>query len=59
LAASQNVAIGDFLESAGDGTLRKYSGASAGVAEWPANVVGVALEASNVAQIVRLKVKVI
>lgn len=59
LKASQNVSIGDFLESAGDGTLQKYSAASAGVAEWASNIVGVALVASNVGSVARIKVKVI
>lgn len=45
LADGQNVAIGDFLESAGDGTLRKHSASSASVVEYPEAVVAMALEA--------------
>lgn len=40
------IAIGDFLESAGDGRLRKITtNTSAGDEEFPASIVGVALEA--------------
>lgn len=44
---SEIVAIGDFLESAGNGKLRKLSPvqSSAGVSEYANNVVAVALEA--------------
>jgi hypothetical protein len=40
------IAIGDFLESAGDGSLRVLNPASAGVTEFPNSLVGVALEAA-------------
>ncbi len=41
-----SLAIGDKLESAGDGTVRKYTGqASGGVAEATGAIVGTALEA--------------
>ena len=40
------IAIGDYLESAGDGRLRKATNlTSAGTKEFPGNIVGVALEA--------------
>lgn len=45
LADGENVAIGDMLISHGDGTLEKYDGGSAGTAEWPNCIVGVAIEA--------------
>lgn len=43
------IAIGDFVESAGDGRLRELSPvqSSAGVSEFAQNVVGVALEAAS------------
>ena len=44
LADGQNIAIGDFLESAGDGTLQKYVADSTGV-YYPAQIVGQAIEA--------------
>ena len=39
--------IGDFLESAGDGSLRVQAPASDGVDEFPSSIVGVALEAAS------------
>jgi len=42
-----SIAIGDFLESAGDGSLRKLAPSSAGVTEFPNSIVGVALEAAG------------
>ena len=47
LEDGENVAIGDFLESAGDGYLKKHTADSAGVVEYPAAIVAVALEALN------------
>lgn len=44
LATSQTIVKGDFLESAGNGNLRKYAADSAGVVEYPLSVVAVALE---------------
>lgn len=44
LADGQNVAIGDFLESAGDGTLQKHVADSSGAISTN-QIVGVALEA--------------
>jgi len=49
LADSQTIAIGDFLESAGDGTLRKHEADSAGVVEAAEPIVAVALEAVDTA----------
>lgn len=48
LADGENVSVGDFLESAGDGTLRKHEADSAGVVEFPEAVVAVALEALDI-----------
>jgi len=49
LANGQNIAVGDFLESAGDGTLQKYvadTWASAGAGTiYPRAIVALALEA--------------
>ena len=45
LKNGQSVAIGDYLQSGGDGTLTKLAPASAAIVEFPGIVVGVALEA--------------
>ena len=45
LANGESVAIGDFLESNGDGTLKAHAAGSAGVVEYPLAIVAVALEA--------------
>ena len=45
LADGEDVAIGDLLVSAGDGTVAKLVAASAAVAEFALNVVGMATEA--------------
>lgn len=47
LADKENVSRGDFLVSAGDGTLKKLTVNSAGAAEYPEAIVGQALEALN------------
>ena len=44
LADGENVADGDFLESDGNGNLQKHEADSAGAVEYPASIVGVALE---------------
>ena len=41
----ENIAIGDYLESAGNGKLRKHTADSAGAVEYPNAIIGVALEA--------------
>lgn len=41
----EDVSIADFLESAGNGKLRKHTASSAGAVEYPNSIVGVALEA--------------
>src|SRR3990167_1803540 len=46
LKASENVVVGDFLESAGDGTLQKHVVESSG-AIYVEQIVGMVLEASN------------
>ena len=45
IATSQTIVIGDKLESAGDGSLRKHTATSAGAVEYPEAIVGIALEA--------------
>jgi len=45
LTLSQTVAIGDPLESNGDGTLKKHAASSAGAVEYPEAIVGHATEA--------------
>lgn len=45
LKDGENVSIGDLLESAGDGTLKKHTADSAGVVEYPNAIVATALEA--------------
>ena len=64
LLDGENVAIGDFLDSSGAGTLKKAVNlTSAAVAEYPANLVGRALEAVNLNQSsdpsARIKVQII
>jgi hypothetical protein len=52
LADEQNVAIGDFLVSNGDGRLALASTvSSAGPTEYPSSIIGVALEALNLASL--------
>lgn len=41
----ENVSIGDFLESAGNGCLKKHTADSAGAVEYPEGIVGIAKEA--------------
>lgn len=43
--ASGAIAIGDFVESNGNGRLRKHSQANTGISEYPDAIVGVAREA--------------
>lgn len=45
VADGENIAIGDELESNGDGTLRKHDADSAGAVEYPMAVVGIARSA--------------
>lgn len=45
IANGQDIAVGDKLESAGTGALRKYAASSAGAVEYPLSIVGVALDA--------------
>lgn len=56
LKASENIAIGDYLESAGDGTLQKMVLSSADDPQFP---VAVALEASNVGTVARIAVEIV
>ena len=58
LAASQNVAYGDYLESNGDGTLKAIGISSAASAQ-NNRLVARALEASNVGTVARLIVEVL
>lgn len=60
LTTSQTIVIGDFLESAGNGTLRKHSTDSAGVVEYPEAIVGIALEAkTTTSAVARILVEII
>ena len=45
--SGESIAIGDKLQSAGDGTLSEFTASSAGVVEHPECIVGVALAAST------------
>lgn len=46
--AKDTIVIGDFVESGGDGTLRKYvSPASGGIVQESQTIIGVALEAAS------------
>ena len=42
-----NIAIGDLLESAGDGQLQEHTVGSTGSPEYPISIIGVALEAKD------------
>lgn len=57
IKASENIAVGDYLESAGDGTLQKVTADSADL--YNANVIGVALDATNTGSVVKLAVQII
>ena len=57
LKASENVAIGDYLESAGNGTLQVVTADSADL--YNQNVVAVAREASNVGTVARIAVQIV
>ena len=63
LKAGENVAIGDYLQSGGDGTLVKYEAGSAGVVEYPKSIVAQALAALDLsassATATRLKVVIV
>jgi hypothetical protein len=48
-ASGTTVAIGDFVESAGDGRVKKSTVSSAGVLENAASIIGVAVEAQTTA----------
>ena len=45
LADGEDIAIGDLLESAGDGTVQKHVASSAGAVEYPLAVIGQATHA--------------
>lgn len=57
LKASENVVIGDYLESAGDGTLQKVTADATNINNQ--DVIAIAKEASNVASVVRLAVQIV
>lgn len=44
LTTSQTINVGDWLESDGNGYLRKHASDSAGVVEYPEGLVGIAME---------------
>lgn len=43
LKEDEDIAIGDFVESAGDGTVQEHSASSAGAVEYPEAILGVAI----------------
>lgn len=55
IKASENIAIGDKLESAGDGTLQKMVLSSADDPQFP---VAIALAATNVGSVARIAVEI-
>jgi len=61
LKAGEEIVIGDWLVSAGDGTLEKYNAAfhSAGDDVHPLKIVGQALEASNEGTVQRIVVRIV
>lgn len=44
LKEDENISIGEFVESAGDGQVQAHAASSAGAVEYPEAIVGVALE---------------
>ncbi len=60
LATSQTIAIGDMLESAGDGTLRVHSADSAGAVEYPECIVVQAMEdGTTTSAVARIRVEIL
>lgn len=61
LKADENISIGDWLVSAGDGTLEKYNPAfhSAGDDVHPLKIVAQACDASNEATVQRIVVRIV
>lgn len=60
LATSQTIAVGDYLESAGDGTLREVAASAATSEAQRASTVGRAVEAvTTTTAILRLRVEVV
>lgn len=59
--AGNNIVIGDYMESAGNGKLRKVEASlsSAGNAELPGAIVGVALEAVAIGATARILVRIV
>lgn len=56
LATSQTIAVGDYLESAGNGNLRKASGEES---ELPSSMIGIALEAvTTTSSVARIKIAI-
>ena len=47
IADGEDIDIGDFLESAGDGTLQEWSEDSAGAVEYPSSIVAQAIESCD------------
>lgn len=59
IKASENIAIGDPLVSAGDGTLMKATTVAApSTIEYPESIIGFALEATNTSSVVRLAIEI-
>ena len=64
VADSEDVDIGDFLVSAGNGKVKVYDGTAASDVEWPHSIVGVAVEDldmtdSEEAEIGKVQVRII
>jgi len=58
IKASENIVIGDVLESAGDGTLQELTQTSTSDLEYPNSIVGYALEATNVSKVAKIAVEI-
>lgn len=57
IKASENISVGDFLESAGDGTLQEVTSDSADLNN--ANVIGLALDSTNTGSVVKIAVLIL
>lgn len=59
IKASENIAVGDLLESAGDGTLRERVSDTSAATIALSSIVGKALDATNTASIVNIRVLIV
>jgi hypothetical protein len=58
IKASENIVIGDLLESAGDGTLQELTTSALSDLEYPNSIVGYARAATNVGTVARIAVEI-